>query len=427
MTEEIVRTIHRLDRRCPNASVRLQKQDSSTSLYTSVPWKPFSLCFPVEQRPEPYKDLFEGLTELRNGTTVMQPRFKVDIAGDHTVGTGITWSPVLRRAFTFDPFGSGSDISSSPQSFYSSTDACVDGQATTFDPTALARGRSPTSYTSVLKFDPFGDSSAAASPEYFYDSAEARMVITDTDVSALQLHFISSPESTHQVIFEPPGAESTMLSSPDSVYSSIEDKVSCTIASKAKIMAPIPRVPMRPVIEAFEVQAFVATLPSPMVAFSDFKSLPESSPVSFEEKRHAQNGAFSISTDSAAQGSGSRTKGGPFDVVLQEEGDEVVGNFAAPTPGVESPAVNDPRPSPQLVADMKLLLSMAPGPAKDEVAKHLFGWYGPSRILGVHYAAPLPELEMSDDEVYQALVPVAPQPPSHLPNAHHLSLLRLLR
>ncbi|KAG5644312.1 hypothetical protein DXG03_008730 [Asterophora parasitica] len=343
-------------------------RNTIASLYNSAPWRPFSLCFPMDQDSEVHH-VFEAAPRVPNPMA-------------HTwsapLPSGVTSS---RCDFVFNPFGCDDDIHTSPSTVYTSegfhtlaspvvapsilaqevpfTFYTADGihseALSTFEPSNLER-ESPSTQITEFRFDPFGDSSPAVSPRILYDSTQPlATVVPQFDAPALQLRFSGTPGSTPPLSYEPESGVDSPSTSPDSSLIVVDTGDTRTY-TEMKVMAPKPRALMRPVAQLFEIQAWAESLPSLMSPLKDLTSFPE--------------------TD-------------------QYTASEV---FAKAQVDASTAEVEDgTRPSAQLVADMKLLLSMPVGPQKDEISRRLFGWNGPSSFFGQQYLAPTFEAETSGD------------------------------
>ncbi|GLB37990.1 hypothetical protein LshimejAT787_0410410 [Lyophyllum shimeji] len=476
----------------PGASSTTDSNEREDIIPAVIPWTPFSLHLLTHDTAEAHKDLIDDLADLRNGTTVVErfdgtwDRFTPDIAKAHKRSRGArgraAWPPVYSRppTFKFDPFADDdADAPSSPQSFCdSSASLQLYGHATAdVHATALVSAvfRGPTRpRPRAFVFDPFGDNdndnSAPGSPPEYYSCSSS---------SASTSLLLSTPQDTYtKVTFSSWGADSTASHTPDSFYAPADDSpVKCTVSATGKIWAPVPRVPMGPALAAFEVHAFAAMLPDGLAGSVSTgfegkgrgKERMRMRENAREEEGSGGRGVFRVFReeeevapegngnaalyDLAATGAVSMDRGrrGVSGVFREPEESDIAAGARAPVPVACEVNDNDnavlyetaPVPHGQtsssadmdtdMVTAMKDLLRMQPGEAKDEMARRAFG-------SGVHApnaprmsTVPLPcatprVFGMSEEEVYEALVPVPPRPrPAADLGSLQLELLRVLR
>ncbi|KAF8058591.1 hypothetical protein FPV67DRAFT_1522973 [Lyophyllum atratum] len=262
-------------------------------------------------------------------------------------------------------------------------------------------------------------------------------------------------------------ADSTTTSSPDSFYDSDDSRVKCTVTPQGKIWAPVPIVPMAAALAAFEVHAFAVTLPSPMSVLVDSRSTGDrdgwaekkSSVSTFSEQKIPDTTGSNMRRDRdifvvfrededdvPAAGLGPREANGnpaPYEMNTtrsemqgREEREDMSSAEQIPREVNWNPALQQTGPtagSGDIVTEMKNLLRMEPGKAKNAMATRLFGGESSRRaapnaprVPTIPLPAPTsPALEDNYEDLYGALEPAAPQPSTHL-DAHQLSLLRVL-
>ncbi|KAG6859470.1 hypothetical protein C0995_008174 [Termitomyces sp. Mi166 len=178
---------------------------------------------------------------------------------------------------------------------------------------------------------------------------------------------------------------------------------------EGRIFAPVPKLPTAAALANFEIIALAAMVPA-------VEEVVEKEPFTNKD-------CYGMFPNEKNSGSMSSRK---------EAAPPSKENFSASLAPIQQSNVEHgdvlyetgPKPQVKLVREMMALLSLEPGPLEDEKMKQLWGSNGQDASGS---SSGKPASEMTGNEVYEGLVPVAPQPPKFYPtNRQHLSLLRIL-
>ncbi|KAG6883981.1 hypothetical protein C0993_002310 [Termitomyces sp. T159_Od127] len=193
---------------------------------------------------------------------------------------------------------------------------------------------------------------------------------------------------------------------PFSYDITFEDKDTRNIDTcSGKIFAPIPKLPTAAALANFEAMALEAMMPAVKNVIKTESSSNKNGTV-FSDDETSPSLFFSKETTPIQK----ESRQAPAVARVQE----------SITDDSEVLYQTGPKPQARLVDDMISLLSLEPGPFKYKKMTQLW-------IANGQGAAGVSLSEMTDDEVYDALIPVPPQPPTVYPtNRQQRSLLRIL-
>ncbi|KAG6907982.1 hypothetical protein DXG01_006638 [Tephrocybe rancida] len=373
------------------------------ALAQSIRWHPLS-PFPDEHTPITVdQQLVDDLADLREGTTIVG-NDPADVALFRRMqpltapGATLPWPPLYAAEPMVYDFYADRYVEESP----SSPSSLASEPQSLFDcnPGSIATETEATSSPIAphLNFgSPYqGHSPTALDPSILLDHR------------SLTFQPKSSPPSS-KIVSHVVGENSPFDPfSYEILYPGNINEVRSIDMARGTIYAPVPRVPTAAALANFEIMALVAMVPEPDAVFENRPDL-----LAGNDKKRLDSALLNTVHESSAQPQ-------HWPVFVKEDAGITV-PFAQRSPSGNSDVLYETGPQIDLVSEMVFLLSMVPGPLKDEKMKQSWSSSGSSSASNGQVQ------EMSGDEVFEALVPFQLEAPAFYPiDSHHRSLLHIL-